>query len=167
MNKNLTCGPMLVIGAGSIGIFLWGGSFSSLHRSMHQSFPKTPSIAGPGSEWKNRHEIVPTYRTKWIKLKTSTNSKGQTKIVSNRFLPSLRSESAWGSQKYKSIKLFLFFLFFFSIRNMIIYYENCPIPYMGESCRAALHSTVQPGFASMNLNSLVSIAVVGDWRRRM
>lgn len=85
MNKNLTCGPMLVIGAGSIGIFLWGGSFSSLHRSMHQSFPKTPSIAGPGSEWKNRHEIVPTYRTKWIKMKISTNSKGQTKIVSNRF----------------------------------------------------------------------------------
>lgn len=138
MNKNLTCGPMLVIGAGSIGIFLWGGSFSSLHRSMHQSFPKTPSIAGPGSEWKNRHEIMPTYRTKWIKLKISTNSKGQTQIVSNRFLPSLRSESAWCSQKYKSIKLFLF-----PIRNMIIYYENCPIRYMGESCRAAQHGTAR------------------------
>lgn len=58
----LTCAPMLVIAAGSTVSFLWGGSFSSLHRSMHQSFPKTPSIAGAGSGRRSRHEIVPTYR---------------------------------------------------------------------------------------------------------
>lgn len=61
VNDSLTCAPMLVIAAGSMVSLLGEGSFSSLHRSMHQSFPKTPSMAGAAcccSGRRSRCEIV-------------------------------------------------------------------------------------------------------------
>lgn len=45
---------MLVIAAASSDSLLWEDSFSSLHRSMHQSFPNTPSMAGAAWCWSGR-----------------------------------------------------------------------------------------------------------------
>ena len=85
VRDSLTCAPMLVIAAGSTVSLVWGGSLSSLHRSMHQSFPKTPSMAGGGSCGSGRRSRPETDGSHNKNIHQESSSKKQLNLFHNLF----------------------------------------------------------------------------------